>query len=986
MHKGFSISGNVDPVPGSQPVVSDVVSRSLADEVKRKVRERALVVWLDAESQYQGLVDDLAKGAHDFKYPVVAFRGSYLEAMLALEGYGNGLYPDHVLVHLPGLNKETVKETPLYELYKAGTLFEKGLGTVVKEAARGLAKPDELEGLLREPELTLQKADQWLEKLNSQPRDGLGLLLETLGLDDVVMGLIAGDRRFYEHLPDGGERILDFLEKGLGLNAAWRNYRIPSVALDRHNIATLVADWLMVVEFVHDLKEEPATPELRALTKLGPYAKECRRLVARLRDQLPDLYGELASELQESLSQERTSHHANALGSIDTFRFEEEATRFAALDALRNRKWEIADSYASARTTEACFWVRHSDSLQRTWDIIRQAASAGLAFQETQKALEHCGSLEEAVERYATKLAPVDRMHRLFEQRAHAVISSDLEDYEALLEVKASLRRAYRTWTDAVNRDFYRLCVSRGTLPEPGLRQRTVYEQVVHPLVQQGHRVAFVLVDALRFEMAQGLAQELKRDRYAVGLNARLAELPTDTVIGMNALAPVEHNGRLRLVMRDGNFAGFQTGEYAVTDASSRIRAMSQRSVSGIAEDIKLEELNDLSPIQLKRRLSGRPALVVVRSQELDTAGEHRFHLGTFERTLALLKSAISLLSQAGIDRFVVASDHGFLLQDPTTENLPFGDNKRLPRRRCALLPQPSGMADVLELRLSALEYDVETDGFLVFRPDTALWQTKEQIPPFVHGGNSLQERVIPVLTIEPPGPRGKNLAKYEVVAHAEPPRMGRQRLRLAVRLQGQQTGALGFLAPKQVSLALRVPGRSDITIHLLDAGPPGRLVDGQLLLPPNRGEAMVEFALEGQFDDKVPVEIFHPDATEEVTPKIVEGFFDVARDRRLGKAQRDAGSTLEGTPTRPTERPATVTSAAAALDWSDSIEDEGYRKVLKMIEERRSLNEEDLRTILGSPRRVRSFSRQYEGLLSKIPFGVEVRTVNALKTYVRKD
>lgn len=972
--------------------VNHVVSRTLADEVKRKVRESGLVVWLDAERQYVELADALAKGAHDFQYPMVALRGSYLEVMLALEAYGNDLQPEHVLLHLPGLNKETIKETPLFEFYKAGTMFEKSLVTLVKEAARGLAKPDEVEDVLREPGLSLGRADQWLETLRAKPRDGLSLLLDTLGLDDVVMGLIADDRRFHEHLPSGGAQILDFLEKGLGLNAAWREYRIQSGELNRANMGSLLAGWLMAVEFVHDLKEEPATPELKLLTTLGPYAKECRRLATRLREQSPEIYKELANELQDYLSQERTSHHAGALGSIDTFRFEEAATRFAALSALIRAEWDVAEAFANARTTEGCFWVKHSVALQRTWEIIRQAASTGRALVATQKTLERCGSLEEAVERYANKLAPIDRSHRVFEQRAHALVASDLEDYEALLEVRVSLRRAYRVWADAINRDFYQLCVSRGALPDSGLRQRTVYEQVVHPLLEQGRHVAFILVDALRFEMAQGFAQELKREKYNVSLNPRLAELPTDTVIGMNALAPVERNGRLRLVMKKGEFAGFATGEFTVNDATTRVRAMSQRSVTGIAEDIKLEEFQDLSLTQLKRRLSGKPALVVVRSRDLDTAGEHGFHLGTFEQTLAVLKSAISLLSQAGIERFVVASDHGFLLQDATAENVPFGASKGVPERRHALLAQPSGMADVLELRLSALEYDNETDQYLVFRPDTALWQTKEQIAPFVHGGNSLQERVIPVLTIERPGPRGKTLATYEVVAHAEPSHLGRQRLRLAVRLQDRQTGALGFLAPKQISLALRVPGRPELTISLLNAGPPAELVEGRIQLPPNRDEAVVEFELEGEFDEKVRVEVFHPDAAEEVTSKVVEGFFDVARNRRLGKLRiGESNKPPEVAETPPaleagTAKPVTVKPVAAAQDWAASIEDEDYRRVLKIIEERRSINEEELGAILGSPRRVRFFSRQYEALVALIPFSVEVCTVSGMKTYVRKD
>ncbi|HEY5959034.1 MAG TPA: BREX-6 system phosphatase PglZ [Polyangiaceae bacterium] len=974
---------------------TQVVSTTLADELKRKVREGGLLLWLDAEHQYNELVDALRGGAFEFKYPVIALRGSYLEVMLALEPYGNDLRPEHVLLHLPGLNKETIKETPLFELYKAGTSYEKNLSTLVKEAARGLAKPDEVETVLHTPGLSLGMADQWLESLRAQPRDGLALLLDTLGLDDVVLGLIANDRRFHEHLPAGAGKVLDFLEKRIGVSAAWQRAR-NITTLDRDGIARLLSSWLMAVEFVHDLREAPVTPELKALTKLGPYAKDCRRLAARLREQQPDTYETLEADLQPLMDQERTSHAAAALGSIDTFRFEEAATRYAALSALTNGDWDIAETYANERTTEHCFWVKRSVALQRTWELIRQAANAGKALNATQQQLDGANSLEEAVERYVDHLAPVDRRHREFEQRAYALLASDLEDYEALLRVRLSVRRAYRSWADGINRRFFELCVSRGVLPDPSLRQRNTYEQVVHPLVEQGCRVAFILVDALRFEMAQGFALDLKREKYQVSLGARLAELPTVTAIGMNALAPVAKNGRMRLLMtKKGDLGGFATGEFTVNDPLTRVRAMSQRSVSGIAESLRLEEFQELSLTQLKRRLLGKPPLVIVHSRDLDEAGEHNFHLGTFEQTLALLKSALSLLSQAGIERFVIASDHGFLLQDATVESVTLGTVKGALDRRHACLSQPSGKSDVLELPWSALEYDVDDEKYLVFRPDSAPWRVNEQIAPFVHGGNSLQERVIPVLSIERPGQRGKTIAKYEVVAFAEPAHLGRQRLRLAVRLQNQQTGALGFAAPKQISLALRVvPGRPDLTISLLNAGPPAELRDGRIQVPPNRDEAIVEFEIEGQFDEKVRVEVFHPDAAEDVTPKVVEGFFDAARNRRLGKAS-SGDSARPGTDSfssgESNRAPTDVTSVApesirSTLDWEASIENEGYRKILKAIQERRSINEEEITIILGSSRQMRVFSRQYETLVTLVPFEIEICTVGGMKTYVRKD
>jgi hypothetical protein len=980
--------------PNAGSPAGTAASAALAAEVRKKVRETGLVLWLDVGAQYGDLVDALAGGAFAFSYPVVSLRGSYLELMLALEPYGSGLHPEHVLVHLPGLNKDTVKETPVFELYKAGKVFEKNLATLAAEAAVGVAKPDELDAFVRgsgAAGLTLQNTDAWLAGLRAEPRDQTSILLDALGVDGVVLDLVGGAPRLREHLPAGGAIVLAFLEKHLGLDAAWRRYRIGDRELGADALGTAVASWLMAVEFVHDLKESPLTPELHLLAKIGPFAAASRRLAERFRDVQPDDYEHFATEFQETLVQERTSHHAGALGSIDTFRFEEATTRIAALGALQRGEWASAEGYAVDRTPEQCFWVKRSQPLQRTWELIRLAARTGLDLDATKSSLAGCNSLDEAVGRYTDKLAKVDRAHRLFEQRAHAVLASDLDEYDALLEVRTTVRAAYRTWSDTVNRAFAALCIKYGPLPSPSLRQRGIYDEVVHPRLGQGQRVAFFMVDALRFEMAQGLAAELTREKFQVNVGARLAELPTETKIGMNALAPVARGGRLRLVMKDGAIKGFATGEFTVFDPAGRVRAMSQQSLqSKPAEDIMLEDFLELNLAQVRKRLSGKPDLVVVRSRELDSAGEHGLHLGTFDQTMLLLKSAISLLSQAGIERFVITSDHGFLLQDGSAENLPFGASKRAADRRHALLDAPSGKPDVVEIPLSALDYDVEGTGptYLVFRPDTALWQTKDKIAPFVHGGNSLQERVIPVLEVERHTPRGKTMSKYEVVARAEPAHLGRQRLRLAVRLQNRETGSLGFLAPRGVSLALRIPGHPNVTVRVLDAGPPATVADGRIIVPPNRDEALVEFELEGEEDAKVRVEVFHPDAAEDVTPKIVEGFFDVARNRRLGKSRSGAAPATTEAEEPIVIPPPPLAPAAAPGEPApaDLGSDEHYRRVLQIIADRRMIDEVELGQVLGSPRRVRAFARHIDALRSLVPFEIEILTVNGMKAYARKD
>ncbi len=962
-------------------------STTLTAEVKKKVAELGILVWLDADSQYVGFVDRLRDPSSEFSYPIVSFSGSYLELMIALKGYGSQLYPEKLLIHLPGLNKDSVQETPVFELYKAGKVFEKGLATLVREAAVGVARPDDIDNFVRGPGLSLESADAWLNAQRSQPHDPLALKLDAFGIDRVSLGLMAEDPVFAAHLPAEGEKVFAYLERSLGITRAWRSFAVGDAELRPSTMANLVAGFLMAVEFVHDLKESAVTPELAALASLGPFAKDCRRLAIKLRELHPDQYESFANELQDRFKEERTSHHANALGSIDTFRFEEWTVRIEALATLRGGNWAAAGALAQHRTTADCFWVKRSPTLQRTWEILQHAAKLGSALLANAKGLANAASLDEAVGRYADKLAAVDRQHRQFEQRFHAQIGSDLENYDELLEVRSAVRRAYREWANELARAFHKLCVVHGPLPSHSLRQRSVYMDAVHPLLENGGRVAYVLVDALRFEMAQGLADELTREKYRVSLSARLSELPSVTAVGMNALAPVEKDGRLRAVLSKGDIEGFSAGEFRVCTPDDRVRAMGRRSLdaSGVV-DLQLEHFHSMSLPDLKRKIAGK-SLVVVRSLDLDTAGESELHLSTFERTLVQLKSALTMLSQAGVERFVVASDHGFLLQDSTIENVPFGSTMRVPERRHASLPAPSGMADVLEVRLSALEVDADEDRYLVFRPDTSVWKTSTQIASFVHGGNSLQERVIPVLVIEREGARGKTMSKYEVVARAEPAHLGRQRLCVSVRLQSQANASLPFISPKAISLALRVHGESKaIAITLLDARPPGSLKDGRIFMPPNTEEAMVEFELSGPADDKVRVEIFHPDAAEEVAAKVVDGFFDVMRDRRLKRPSGVMRITLPPQSAQaPPPKPAAAV-ASTASDWAELVEDEAFRKVLRIIEEQRSINEADLVTVLGSARRMRTFAREFDQLCKLIPFEIEVRTVQGMKAYVRKD
>ncbi|MBU2688678.1 MAG: PglZ domain-containing protein, partial [Actinobacteria bacterium] len=103
------------------------ISAALEKEVRGELRRRGIVVWLDRDDCYSGFVDSLAErcARDDFPYPVVPFRGSFLETMLALEDLETGLDQTPLLIHMPGFTEEMMRGTPLLELYKAGYRFRR---------------------------------------------------------------------------------------------------------------------------------------------------------------------------------------------------------------------------------------------------------------------------------------------------------------------------------------------------------------------------------------------------------------------------------------------------------------------------------------------------------------------------------------------------------------------------------------------------------------------------------------------------------------------------------------------------------------------------------------------------------------------------------------------------------------------------------------------------------------------------------------------
>jgi hypothetical protein len=963
------------------------VSAALETDLRTWVRQHGIAVWLDSKGRYTGFVDRLvaARKAGELPYEVRAFRGSHLALMMQLEGIASGTEKVPVVIHLPEFTEETVKYTPLLELYAAGVRYRKGLTTIVTEAAAGRVRPELIEAFKSAGELTLDGADVWLSSLLDDAEGGIAAQLRAMKpeavFDDLLGGgFVAGRLTQAEEADVIWERLAIWT----GLADAWRTTTVKTSTARAEDVAFAVGSWALCVEYVHDLRERvPVSPHLLGIRGLPKSVVEtCRGIAVHLRERHGGFYRRTADATEALLADEAAQARPEDLGKIDTFRFEEIKVLEAALEMLGRSAWDQPAEWAAlrldAKSGKGSFWLREDPTRESAWQLVREAARLGQALV---RAGDRLGvglgdSVELAVEAYVKRGAAVDQAHRQLEQRRVALLYPQVTEFETLRSRLDQMRQLWRRWADAWARDFNTVCKKHGFLPTTAYQQRALFEEVVRPLTQEGGVTAYFVVDALRFEMGEELFRQLDGTAATtVHLKARLAELPTVTEVGMNVLAPAVQAGRLTPVMtgEGRKITGFQTGEFQVSDPATRRRAMHTAVGGSRCEWVTLEQVVGGDSTWLAGKTK-RSKLLVVHSQEIDNAGEKGVGPAVFDVVMQKLRAAWRLLRDAGVRRFVFTSDHGFLLLDDSAASAQPHGRKIDPKRRHVFSPIAADHTGEVRVALAELGYDGVT-GHVMFPESTAVFDLGRRSMSFVHGGNSLQERVIPVLTVVHRAGAGGDTLEYGITAVAREGVAGMHCLEATVEVIAQR--GLDFGSSKEIELAVRVTEADDVQVELCQTRK-ARLLGGAVIATVGV-QFELFFRLSGSTDARVQVELYHPAAVAVVQPGSPEARFAVTAS---GTA---AVSSSESTRTDTTAIAAPKTATASDVQWFDQFTDPGVRKLFAHLTVHGVVTGQEALVMLGGERRVRRFAIEYDELVKKAPFAVRIDMIAGIRRYVRE-
>lgn len=347
---------------------------------------------------------------------------------------------------------------------------------------------------------------------------------------------------------------------------------------------------------------------------------------------------------------------------------------------------------------------------------------------------------------YTTEYYKMDMYYRLFHQSyGNSLKSYNSNLHDLFSHVLEQVEGLYTNWfLGQLGGNWQSVCAEE--LEKHGYilevpKQTDFYKTKVE---KANSRVYVIISDALRYEVAVSLTEQLRRETQSkVEISSMQGIFPTITKFGMAGLLPHKHleaeqRGELVKVLADGQS----------TDSGYRDKILKAANPESVA--LKYTELVSAKRAERSAMVKGKE-VVYIYHDTIDEAS-HTADTMVFpacEDAIVELKNLVRIIvNDFGATNIIITADHGFLYTySPLTEDDKVDKSGFVNRiveygRRYAIMVKDSHPEYLQQVRF----LDGDTD-FEAYAP-------KENVRikmnggglNFVHGGTSLQEMVVPVI------------------------------------------------------------------------------------------------------------------------------------------------------------------------------------------------------------------------------------------------
>lgn len=385
-------------------------------------------------------------------------------------------------------------------------------------------------------------------------------------------------------------------------------------------------------------------------------------------------------------------------------------------------------------------WYAGAEATYHALAAATEVISGCKAFDDEQALTETAGSV---VGRYVASWHSIDGAYRRFHEAEGAELLCDLSSVRGAVEPRYGryLADLATLWQEQV--------LEAGTWPptDAVASQRDFYEDIL--MHSYGQSVAVIVSDALRYEAGAELAGLLRNGspRYETAIEPMIAMAPTYTQLGMAALLP---------------------GKELTIDVTTQAAYVDGMSASGIDNRDKILARADLAATCLQASdllhggFSGQEqadTLYVYHNRIDETGDSQKSEREVFRATreaFSEIRKLVKMLVAQGYDTVLVTADHGFLYQDGDPASFAYVDDALLATavtagggsrtRRFALgrtLPENDQM-----MRFDAPQLGLAGDFDVWIPKGIRRMRLQGSGARYVHGGMTLQECVVPVVSV----------------------------------------------------------------------------------------------------------------------------------------------------------------------------------------------------------------------------------------------
>ena len=710
----------------------------VAKQLGERLKARRVVVWYDVRREFAAFVDEIRGGSQSgvaavmvagSKAQLAEYGGSLFEIRAVAEPFVSSDIPETLVIYVPGMERDR-RGSVLMELEEAGTCWQPQLKQLAYHALQSRYTLGVVDEILKPERVTYRDLARAASDSGSpEPPSILKSIFHDVSGNDAILAawLVRDVRDANIESKEATRELAKLVRSRVGLE-------LPEGA-GLAKLRAITLRYVLAGEFRADLRC-PAPTCLDSVP--SPTTKEeeaaVRELARRLRSSFADEYATLADRVEAELGLPTAKLPADGLGSIDTFRFEERVLLAHCGERIAAQRFDDALAIVSER--EHCFWLDRDIARKAQWEACRRMAELGTVTMAVRAAITKAGNGPSGwVDSYTKK----DGWYRLdhAQRRLEAWIANLGEEPEE--RALGIVWRAYEDTCHAMAEGFTKALLKANWTGPSALHQTRIFSEVVS---HKPKPVAYFLVDAMRFEMGVELAERLPKIAE-VAVRPAIGSLPSITSIGMAALLPgaassfsvVEQNDKLGALI-EGTF---------LPDLGARKKFAAARVPKLV--DIALDELLSLRPSKLAKNIESAP-IVVVRSQEIDHAGEGGFTRQArriMDEVIGDIASAIQRLAKVGIEHSVVTADHGHLFfavyrDESMRTDAPGGDEIEL-HRRCWIGRGGATPPGCVRVPASSLGY--ASDLEFVFPTGSGVFEAGGDLA-FHHGGPSLQELADP--------------------------------------------------------------------------------------------------------------------------------------------------------------------------------------------------------------------------------------------------